>query len=115
MCLLVGTPGIDRIGADPTALALLAAAPWLAVLLRRAPAADAFNREWLAFRDRFGMVWALPARDELTERPPTTNGASSSIGRDSAGRKLRDVCAGEAAAGLHAVLKRFGPEEDHPA
>ena len=66
ICLLLGIKGIDKTWADPAALALFAAAPWLGLAaLRRRPAADNFNREWLAFRDRFGMVWALPARDQF--------------------------------------------------
>jgi hypothetical protein len=116
MCLLVGTPGIDRVGADPTALILLAAAPWLAVSRRGAPGADDFNREWLAFRDRFGMVWALPAREQFNRAAANNKWG---VVLDWKGLRPADdsahTCAGEAAAGLRAVLKRFGPEEDHPA
>ena len=52
---------------DPCCLALLAAAPWLglAAAARRRTPATAFDREWLGFRDRFGVVWALPARDQF--------------------------------------------------
>ncbi|HEY2104493.1 MAG TPA: hypothetical protein VGH29_01830, partial [Candidatus Binataceae bacterium] len=65
--MLLGIQGVDEAWADSAALALLAAAPWLglAAARRRNLAISELDREWLAFRDRFGMVWALPARDQL--------------------------------------------------
>jgi len=115
MCLLLGITGIDGTWADPTALALLAAAPWLglAAARRGKPIADEFDREWLAFRDRFGMVWALPARDQFNRA--AANGKWGVV-LDWMG--LRPTGESTAAlpatplAGLRGVLKRFGPDEE---
>jgi hypothetical protein len=115
MSLLLEITGIDWAWADPTALALLAAAPWLglAAARRRESVADECDREWLAFRDRFGMVWALPARDQFNRAA-----ANGQWGVVLDWKGLRRTCDSTAArpdaaqAGLRAVLKRFGPDED---
>jgi hypothetical protein len=118
MCLLLGITGIGWTWADPTALALLAAAPWLglAAARRGKPIADEFDREWLAFRDRFGMMWALPARDQFNRA--AANGKWGVVldwkglrptGDSTAARPVAPL------AGLRGVLKRFGPDEDLPA
>ncbi len=59
--------GLEPARWDPFCLALLAVAPWLglAALRHRPPPAAAFDREWRDFRDRFGAVWGLPARDQF--------------------------------------------------
>jgi hypothetical protein len=45
---------------------LMAAVPWLALAATwRAPAASAFDREWLAFRDRFGFLWGMRQREQF--------------------------------------------------
>jgi hypothetical protein len=118
MGLLIGITGVDWTWGDPTALALLVAAPWLGLTVARrgAPADDEFNREWLAFRDRFGMVWALPARDQFNRA--AGNGQWGVVldwkGLRPAG-DAADARLGAALAGLRGVLKRFGSHEDHPA
>lgn len=97
---------------DPFCLALLAVAPWLglAAARRRTPA-TAFDREWLAFRDRFGLVWGLPARDQFNRAA-----ANAGWGVVLDWRGLRTTAGApaaphaEALAGLRGVLKRFGPE-----
>lgn len=46
--------------------ALLAFLPWLAwVCSRKREAGSAFNRLWLNFRDRWGALWALRAREQF--------------------------------------------------
>ena len=93
------------------ALALLAAAPWLglAAARRRAPSADAIDREWLDFRDRFGAV-ALPARDQFN-RASANAGWGVVLGWSGAGPSGLAADRAEALAGLRALLKRFGTEE----
>jgi hypothetical protein len=117
MGLLLGITTVDWNWGDPTALALLAAAPWLglAVARRKTPAVDEFNREWLAFRDRFGIVWALPARDQFNRA--AVNGKWGVVldwkGLRSAEGSV-DARPVAALAGLRAVLKRFN-SNDSPA
>ena len=110
--------GINPVGWDPFCLALLATAPWLglAALRRRPPPAAAFDREWRDFRDRFGAVWGLPARDQFNRAA-----AHAGWGVVLDWKGLQALAGGpaaphaEALAGLRAVLKRFGPEEEGPA
>ena len=109
--------GVDPAGWDVFCLALVAVAPWfgLAALRRRPPPAAAFDREWGGFRDRFGAVWALPARDQFNRAAVH---AGWGVVLDWMG--LKTLAGGpaapheEALAGLRAVLKRFGPEEESP-
>jgi hypothetical protein len=94
-------------------LAVLAAAPWagLAAARRRAAASE-FDRTWRAFRDRYGLVWGLRVCDQF-------NRAAAHAGWPVVLRwsGLRPTAPGPApdlrspTAGLHALLKRFGPEE----
>lgn len=107
---------IDPAGWDSFALALLAVAPWLGLATRRRrKPATAFDREWLAFRDRFGAVWGLPARDQVNRAA-----ANAGWGVVLEWRGLRTTAGNpaaphaEALAGLRGVLKRFGPEGSPP-
>ena len=118
MGLLVGVAGMDWAWGDAAALALIAAAPWLglAAAHRPTPGEDELSREWLAFRDRFGMVWALPARDQFNRA--AVNGKWGVVLDWKGSRPAGDAADARPAAaldGLHGVLKRFGQEEDHPA
>jgi hypothetical protein len=118
MGLLLGITWIDWTWGDPAALALLAAAPWLGLVAarRRKPTADAFNREWLAFRDRFGMVWALPARDQFNRAAVNNNwGVVLDWNGSRPAGDPTTTNSGAALAGLRGVLKRFGPDDDVPA
>ncbi len=117
ICLLLGITGIDRTWADPAALILLAAAPWLGLTAarRRLPTGDEFNREWLAFRDHFGTVWALPARDQFNRA--AVNGKWGVVLEWDGLRPTEEAATARPAAartGLRGVLKRFG-NEDLPA
>jgi hypothetical protein len=114
MCILLGTRGISETWADMAALGLLALAPWagLGALRRPRPGADDVDREWLAFRDRFGMVWALPAREQFNRA--AANGQWGVVLEWQGLRLAGDSPARPEAAlaGLRAVLKRFGPNEE---
>ena len=107
---------IDPAGWDPLALALLAVAPWLGLAAaRRRPPASEFDRDWLAFRDRFGAVWGLRARDQFNRAA-----ANAGWGVVLDWRGLRTTAGApaaphaEALAGLRGVLKRFGPKGSPP-
>ena len=84
---------------------------WVWRRARRRTPATAFDREWLAFRDRFGLVWGLPARDQFNRAA-----ANAGWGVVLDWRGLRTTAGApaaphaEALAGLRGVLKRFGPE-----
>jgi hypothetical protein len=95
----------------------LAAVPWLAywLLRRRPPGPSEFDRIWLAFRDRFGLVWGQRVREQFNRAA------------ENAGWSLRLRWQGlrilpgatvpdsenqrEIVAVLQSMLKRFGREE----
>ena len=96
-------------------LLLIACAPWTAWLglVRGNARATAFDRLWLAYRDRFGVVWGQRMREQF-------NRAAHHAGwpvvlrwrglRVTSPQPLPDPAA--LLATLRAVLKRFGPEDD---
>ena len=102
---------------DAPALAALAVAPWLGLAAaRRRTSKDELDREWLDFRDRFGAVWALPARDQFNRA--SANGGWGVILDWTGARPAGDPAAVrqmEALAGLRGVLKRFAADEGAPA
>ena len=97
---------------DPVCIALMAVAPWLGLAAVRRPTrpADAFDREWLAFRDGFGALWALPARDQFNRA--SANGGWGVVLDWHGLRPTANAPPAEALAGLRGVLKRFGPREE---
>jgi hypothetical protein len=101
----------------PVGLLLVALTPWVAlvaVVSAPLPAAE-FDRLWVGFRDRFGLLWALRVREQF-------NRAAANAGwpvvlrwrglRLLPGTKLPDLAnQKEIVDTLVALLKRFGPEE----
>jgi hypothetical protein len=94
--------------------ALLGLAPWVGwLVVTGAPApASEFDRLWMAYRDRFGLVWGQRMREQFN-RAAANAGWPVVLGW----RGLRAEGAGtppgaaQAVATLQAVLKRFGPEQ----
>lgn len=94
--------------------ALLALAPWVGwVVVAQAPRpATEFDRLWLAYRDRFGLVWGQRMREQFNRAAANAGWAVTLTwqGLASAGGGTPPPTA-EAVGTLQAVLKRFGPEE----
>jgi hypothetical protein len=97
-------------------LFLLALTPWAAwiALASRAPRPSETDRLWLAYRDRFGLVWGQRMREQF-------NRAAHHAGWPVELRwnGLHQTAVGPPpdpaalAATLRAVLKRFGPESEN--
>jgi hypothetical protein len=101
-------------GMDSLGLLLLAASPWIAwaSLANRGSAHTEFDHLWLAYRDRFGFVWAQRMREQFN-RAAQNAGWSVMLhwhGLQPAADRLSPDPAALLSL-LRAVLKRFGPEE----
>lgn len=96
---------------------LLVLTPWVAFerVRDRAPPASEFDRSWLAFRDRYGLVWGQRVREQF-------NNSAAHAGWPVVLRwRGLHLVAGAAYPNPHtqdamltvlrATLKRFGPEE----
>jgi len=99
--------------AAPLSRCLLAASPWFAwVQIRtRAVPASEFDRLWLGFRDRYGLVWGQRVREQFNRA--AVNAGWSVVLR---WRGLRWQPGAEPrgdaqTAALRALLKRFGSDE----
>jgi hypothetical protein len=87
---------------------------WVVVARAPAPAAE-LDRLWLAYRDRFGLVWGQRMREQFNRAAANagwpvflTWQGLASTGASAAPPTAQTV------ATLQAVLKRFGPEEGTP-
>lgn len=93
---------------------LTAAAPWVGLVCIRGlpmPATE-FDRLWVGYRDRFGLVWGQRMREQFN-RAAANAGWSVHLGwrgLHAAGPGLVPDAV-QAWTMLQAVLKRFGPEE----
>jgi hypothetical protein len=97
---------------------LLALSPWAAYTAGRGrprPAAE-FDRLWLGFRDRFGLVWGQRLREQFNR---SAAHAGWPVVLRWTGLRLKPGAAlprpdvqEEILATLRALLKRFGPEEN---
>jgi hypothetical protein len=101
----------------PFSRCLLAASPWFAwVQVRtKAAAASEFDRLWLGFRDRFGLVWGLRVREQFTRAAMNAGWPVilrwAGLRLQPGTQPLRMAQSEEIVATLRALLKRFGPEE----
>lgn len=93
---------------------LIGFVPWVAWLglAARSRSLSQFDREWLSFRDRFGLFWALRMRDQFN-RAATNAGwpvtlSWNGLRRQGDGANLNEA---ELLATLQALLKRFGVKE----
>jgi len=95
---------------------LLAVTPWAAYaqLLRQPPPAAEFDRLWLGFRERFGVVWGQRLREQFNR---SAAHAGWPVVLRWSGLRLTPGAARppaavqeEIVATLRALLKRFGPE-----
>jgi hypothetical protein len=101
----------------PVGWMLLALGPWAAVLQvqpRPLPPAE-FEQLWLAFRDRFGLVWGQRLREQFNRAAANAGwpvvlrwtGLRIRPGEDVPGPAVRE----EIVATLRALLKRFSLED----
>lgn len=97
---------------------MLAGAPWLAYLQVRwrVPSPALFDRIWLDFRDRFGLIWSQRVREQFNRA--AANAGWQIILRWQGLRLLRgsslpdDATQTQIVNTLVALLKRFEPEEN---
>jgi hypothetical protein len=92
--------------------------PWFAYAASQgpAPAASEFDRLWLDFRNRFGLVWAVRVRDQFNRSAANTGwpvvlrwpGLRVLPGPSPPGPAEHAAMV----ATLRALLKRFGPAEE---
>ena len=97
---------------------LLPLACWLALLMARRPgtAVAPFDREWLRFRDRFGLMWSQRIREQFNRAAAHASWPVQLLWR---GLRKTERDAPIPAAEqemimetLREMLKRFGPVED---
>jgi hypothetical protein len=110
-------PGWPR-WVESAGLVLAGVGPWvaLACVAKGRRSATEFDSVWRGFRDRFGFVWGQRLREQFN-RAAANAGWPLVLGW----RGLRTVPGGRVPeppaplATLHALLKRFGAEEDNGA
>lgn len=100
----------------PLSRCLLAVSPWVALARSygRRPRSE-FDRLWLHFRDRFGLLWSQRMREQFNRSavhagwPVQLRWKGLRRSGEVAGLSAADQK--EMVATLRALLKRFGPEE----
>lgn len=95
---------------------LVAAAPWAAfqALRGRPPAMSEFDRLWLDFRDRFGLLWGQRVREQFNRAAANAGwpvvlrwqGLRLTAGSDVPGPETQE----QIVAALRALLKRFAAD-----
>src|SRR5262249_16071032 len=118
--MLAGLERGARVSAVVTAVGdlVLALVPWLAywTVRRQTPAGPAFDRLWLAFRDRFGVLWSQRLREQFNRSTAHTGwpvvltwrGLRRKPGAPTPDRDVQEAME----ATLRALMKRFGPDEE---
>jgi hypothetical protein len=94
---------------------LLANTPWvvLACFMRERREMSAIDREWLSFRDRFGVVWGQRSREQFNRAaanagwPIVLSWHGLEVAADRPAPPAEEVL-----ALLRSVLKRFGTKEE---
>jgi hypothetical protein len=113
----------DTVPADvltPATPWLLAAACWMGrALMRRAdPGRAEFDRLWLAFRDRFGLLWGQRVREQFNQAAKHADWPVilrwSGLRRTARDRRLASQTQTEIVDTLRAMLRRFGEPETAP-
>jgi hypothetical protein len=95
---------------------LLAASPWFGLIaIRATPApASAFNRLWIGFRDRFGLVWAQRVREQFNRAAVHAGWPVvlrwRGLRAERAAAMIAEKEHAAMVAALRALLKRFGRE-----
>jgi hypothetical protein len=111
---LADVSGAERLA--PAGHLLLALSPWAAsgLFRGRTQAPSEFDRTWLAFRDRFGLLWSQRTREQFNR---SSAHAGWPVYLRWQGLRLRPGAAVPGPAvqdaildTLRALLKRFGPE-----
>jgi hypothetical protein len=111
--------GLSTVPLEPGWLCL-ALAPWAALLgTWSAPAPRSeFDRIWLDFRNRFGLVWGQRLRDQFNNAAAnagwTVTLSWQGLLRLAGGAAQEPEELDAIVATLRALLKRFGPEEEPP-
>ena len=114
----------DADQAGPLATVLVLAAPWVLAaaswigwgLMRRPDGALAeFDRLWLAFRDRFGLLWGQRVREQFNQAAKNADWPVvlrwTGLRRTTRDRPLSGEMQTTIVEGLRALLRRFGEPE----
>ncbi|HYT92428.1 MAG TPA: hypothetical protein VEL76_27180 [Gemmataceae bacterium] len=96
----------------------VALAPWVGLLVwrRGGRTSSEFDRIWLDFRDRFGLVWSQRVREQFNRAAANAGWPVTLYWQGllrSPGATLEAHTQDEIVAALRALLKRFGPDSCH--
>lgn len=101
----------------PTAHLSVLSAPMLALLLGKLPRhVAAFDRLWLDFRDRYGLVWSQRLREQFNRAADNAHlGVTLSWRGLHTAASTSEESRTRATETLRALLKRFGPDSPEVA